>query len=37
MFIHKIVWDGIEVKLDPAEPGKIVTNSNRSGLFFLLL
>ncbi|XP_052401862.1 probable E3 ubiquitin-protein ligase HERC4 [Carassius gibelio] len=27
--IYTIVWQGIEVELDPAEPGKKVTNSNR--------
>uniref|UniRef100_A0A8C1U906 Si:ch73-190m4.1 n=1 Tax=Cyprinus carpio TaxID=7962 RepID=A0A8C1U906_CYPCA len=26
---YTIIWDGIEVELDPAEPGKMVTNSNR--------
>ncbi|XP_056109544.1 E3 ISG15--protein ligase HERC5 isoform X2 [Rhinichthys klamathensis goyatoka] len=25
-----IVWDGTEVELDPAEPGKVVTNNNRT-------
>lgn len=26
---YTIVWNGIEVELEPAEPGKMVTNSNR--------
>ncbi len=34
MFIHKIVWDGIEVKLDPAEPGKLSQILTGQGFFF---
>ncbi|XP_016326154.1 probable E3 ubiquitin-protein ligase HERC4, partial [Sinocyclocheilus anshuiensis] len=26
---YTIIWHGIEIELDPAEPGKMVTNSNR--------
>ncbi|CAM4475118.1 unnamed protein product [Leuciscus chuanchicus] len=28
--IFTITWDGTEVELDPAEPGKVVTNYNRT-------